>query len=292
MFQIDIKDVQAIGEARIVFEDNSIVEFTGDNSNGKSIISKVIQSLTSGDIRHKDTRLTLIKDGTEQGVVLFTHDNEQLGILMRPETKDSFIMYIPDLSNPSEKILRAMNDPEGCDALVKRFGFRTYAGGDICLQLSPTWGAIPFITTSGSVNNDIVEDITVDKVADEFLKTFSTITFPVFKDKIARLKRDRDNAQAILDNMESYDWRAYEKLAEEMRELWLAMKEYEFIEIEDLAVPNLSIIPYQSTNIKDIPIVRFYDYGPTIIDVNKSLNDYIQIMNGVCPTCGTPLKEV
>lgn len=289
MFKIDIKDVQAIRNATITFEDNTIVEFTGDNSNGKSVISKVIQALTSGDIRHKDVRRTLINDESTEGVIVFTHNQESLGIIMREETKDSIIAYTPDTSDNTTGIFRSMNDPEGCDALVKKFGFRTYAGGDICLQLSPTWGAIPFITTNGSVNDAIVQDITVDKIADEFLKTFQSITFPLFKDKIQKLKHEKEIYKSALENMESYDWKAYEDIGSRMRETYNILTKLNFLELNDIPIPNLEILPVSELDIRPLPIIEFYDYVPDINTIDKELDDLLAVLNGVCPTCNKPL---
>ena len=85
MFKIDLINVQAIGEAHIVMEDNTINVFTGNNSNGKSIVSKVIEYLSKGDLIHKDVREALIKDSAEQAVVLMTLGSRQLGLVLTRE---------------------------------------------------------------------------------------------------------------------------------------------------------------------------------------------------------------
>lgn len=291
MFKIDLQNIQAIGNAHIVVENNTIVEFVGDNSNGKSVISKVIENLVSGDIAHEDVRRTLIKDNTEQGVVIFTYNEKQLGLILKPAVKESLIMYKPNIiDDPENAIFRAINDADGLNAIVREFGFRAYANGDICLQLHPTWGAIPFITTSGATNNSIVEDITRDKIADNFLSSFQTITFPVFKEKIARLQKERDSAKAVLDNMESYDWRAYDAIYEELSEVYQQIKDYEYCYIDDIPVPDLSVVPVSNIQIPDIPIIQFYDLCSRI-PYPKSLDDYLKVLSGVCPTCGRPLFE-
>ena len=291
MFKIDLQNIQAIGNAHIVVENNTIVEFVGDNSNGKSVISKVIENLVSGDIAHEDVRRTLIKDNTEQGVVIFTYNEKQLGLILKPAVKDSLIMYKPNIiDDPENAIFRAINDADGLNAIVREFGFRAYANGDICLQLHPTWGAIPFITTSGATNNSIVEDITRDKIADNFLSSFQTITFPVFKEKIARLQKEHDSAKAVLDNMESYDWRAYDAIYEELSEVYQQIKDYEYCYIDDIPVPDLSVVPVSNIQIPDIPIIQFYDLCSRI-SYPKSLDDYLKVLSGVCPTCGRPLFE-
>lgn len=291
MFKIDLQNIQAIGNAHIVVENNTIVEFVGDNSNGKSVISKVIENLVSGDIAHEDVRRTLIKDNTEQGVVIFTYNEKQLGLILKPAVKESLIMYKPNIvDDPENAIFRAINDTDGLNAIVREFGFRAYANGDICLQLHPTWGAIPFITTSGATNNSIVEDITRDKIADNFLSSFQTITFPVFKEKIARLQKEHDSAKAVLDNMESYDWRAYDAIYEELSEIYQQIKDYEYCYIGDIPVPDLSVIPVSNLQIPDIPIIQFYDLCHKIT-YPKSLDDYLKVLSGVCPTCGRALFE-
>ena len=291
MFKIDLQNIQAIGNAHIVVENNTIVEFVGDNSNGKSVISKVIENLVSGDIAHEDVRRTLIKDNTEQGVVIFTYNEKQLGLILKPAVKESLIMYKPNIiDDPENAIFRAINDADGLNSIVREFGFRAYANGDICLQLHPTWGAIPFITTSGATNNSIVEDITRDKIADNFLSSFQTITFPVFKEKIARLQKEHDNAKAVLDNMESYDWRAYDAIYEKLSEIYQQIKDYKYGYIEDIPIPDLSVLPVSRVQIPDIPIVQFYDLCP-VIEYPTELDDYVKVLNGVCPTCGRALFE-
>lgn len=294
MLKIDLINVQAIGEAHIIAEDNTIVEFVGNNSNGKSIVSKVIEEMTKGDLIHKDVRESLIKDGSESAVILFTLHNKQLGVVLTHELKSCVMMYVPDMSKedePGGKILRPLSDSDGCNIMIKEFGFRTYAKGEICLQLAPTFGAIPFVTTGGSVNNDIVTDITIDRIADEFLKSFANITFPMFKDRIKRMTLERDHLQMIVDNMESYDWHAYEDIAERMSGVYNAIAPYKELEISNIPVPRLEIIPVPSYEIRNIPVVQIYNYCLPISEIGKELLDYVEISKGICPTCGRPLFE-
>lgn len=289
MIKIDVYDIQVIGSASIELPENSIIEFTGDNSNGKSVITKLLTMLLNGDIRNESVRRALIKDGKERGVFLMTHNKEQLGVVITPHIGGSIVMYNSDCGNQETMIVRQLNDIKGCEALIHKFGFRCYNNGEVCLQIHPTWGPIPFITTSGQTNYEIVEDITVDKIADEFLKTFKDITFPSFKNSIKRLKNEKENITTILDNMESYDWRAYEEISQKIKPIYSALSKCDFIEIENIPIPNLNIVPVNKIEINNIPIVTGYDYAPTILTIGKELDDYLEIVNGICPTCGKPL---
>lgn len=294
MFIIDLINIQSIGRARITIEDNSIVEFVGNNSNGKSIFTKVLEYLTKGDLIHRDVREALIKDNADRGVVLITLNNKQLGLILEHEIKNSYIMYIPDVereNEPNGKIVRPLGDSDGVQKLIKAFGLRVYQKGDICLQIAPTFGSIPFVTTSGGTNSDIVTDITIDKVADEFLKSFSAITFPTFKRRIQQLTQERDSLNMVLENMESYDWKLYEDLHERLNETYNAYKSYKELEINPIPVPNLEIIPVSEHRIENIPVVTIYDYCLPIKPIGKELDDYVEILNGTCPTCGRPLFE-
>lgn len=294
MLKVDLMNVQAISEAHIIFPNNTITEFTGNNSNGKSILSKVIEYMTKGDLIHKDVREALIKDGTPYAVILFTMNKKQLGLKLGHELKESIIMYVPDIDHEKEQggqIVRALSDSQACELLIREFGFRTYAKGDICLQLAPTFGAIPFVTTSGSVNNDIVTDITIDKVADEFLTSFKTITFPTFKNRIQRLTKEKEHLQELLDNMESYDWHAYEELATRMNQVYRAIAYYKEVQIDEIPIPPLETMPLSEISIGQFPIITAYDYIPMIDAFDKELEDYVSVLNGTCPTCGRPLVE-
>ena len=289
MIKIDLKNVQAIGDAHLEIEDNTIVEFVGDNSNGKSIISKVIEYMTKGDLIHKDVRCSLINDNATEAVFIITHDNEQLALLLRQELKDSYIMYQSDIRNESSRVLRLLSDREACEAMIHQFGFRTYAKGDICLQLFPTFGIIPFVTTSGATNNEIVDDITRDKIAEEFIKSFSTITYPIFKQKIETLRRERSSAQAILDNIEAYDWRSYEELEKELKRLYNIIQPYQFYQARKLEFPRVKLYPVGILKIPTIPRIKIYPLIPQMGSIHKELVTYVQILNGICPTCGKPL---
>jgi hypothetical protein len=292
MITIDMQNVQAIGVAHMEFPENSIIEFSGDNSNGKSILSKIIQALTSGDIRHKDVRRTLIKDGTECGIVSIIHNKEQLGIILREEVADSIVSYNPDMSKGSESaIYRSLNDGEGVNQLVRKFGFRTYSDGDICLQLSPTWGAIPFVTTSGSVNNDIVQDITVDKIAQNFIDSFKTITYPAFRQRLKNLKSEREHLETVLSVIDNYDWREYNELVTKLKRDYEVIKDYRFITINDIPLAEKPEYHLPKLKIRDIHMPRLVSPIGYVKDLSDALEAYQTVRKGFCPTCGRPFLE-
>ena len=286
MIKFAMRNLQAIKEATITIEENSITEFTGDNSNGKSVLTKVLRYLISGDIKYDEIRNPLIRDHEDEGILFITSGTNQLGILLRRKIADCFLLYNNEGGNPSANVVRGLGDRAGCEALLHAFGFRSYQSGEICLQFAPTYGPIPFITTTGKTNAEIADDITTDKVAEEFLKSFNTITFPVFRDMTKNLKKERDSIQTILANLESYDWRAYEAMADKLKLYYNTIKGFSPFTIKDIPVPYLDVIPVSEFFIPDLPHPHFLDYAPSIPIIERELNDYLDIVNGICPTCG------
>ena len=289
MIKIEVYNLQAISEAVITISENSITEFSGDNSNGKSIISKCIQAITSGDIRSKTTRRTLIKDGCDKGVFSITHDKEQMIVLIAEEISNSAIIYVPNIDD-DKKITRPLSDKVALEKMTHKFGFRTYADGDICLQLSPTWGAIPFVTTNGKVNSEIIKDITIDKVAEDFLNGFKTITFPLFRSRIQEMEKEKEYIGNVLDSLEAYDWKAYDALRDKIIDVLDVIQGYTYFQLEPLDIPNFDVQIIEEVKLESIvreeliqPVERLLPIG--------SMNDLITIMNGTCPTCGKSLVD-
>ena len=291
MLKIDLQNIQAIGNAEIVIEENTITVFSGDNSNGKSILSKVIEAVTSGNRKSKDIRRSLIKDGTDCGIISFIKDGTQLAYILKEEVSQSFVVYNPDMTDESKRIVRNLNDKTGLESLNKKFGFRTYADGDICLQLSPTFGAIPFVTTSGKVNADIVQDITVDRIAQSFLDSYKTITHPTFAQRIKNLDKEKEHIEQTLEVIESYDWREYERLAGEMQNILDITQMYSYNKLDHVKVPpNVTIYELPNCRLSHIKLPNLI---PPFELLNKisGIEEYMKLKEGVCPTCGRPMVE-
>lgn len=293
MFAVKLKNIQAIGDCSIIIEDNSITEFTGDNSNGKSVLSKVIERLVSGDIRNKAIRNSLIKDGYDTGNITMLNNEKGLNIVLTRESSSCILSYNSNIKDDTKWIARQLSDADFLSKAIYAFGFRSYNNGDICLQLAPTFGVIPFVTTSGSVNQEIVNDITVDRIADEFLNSFKTITFPTFKNKVSDLKLKIDKNEELLNSLEVVDWKRYKSIGEKLSELYYATQAYTPIHIETFDIPDLNIVDVPIMHIdENIPICIFENYVCKIDEtIYKSIVDLDKLEQGICPTCGRPLVE-
>ena len=288
MFFVEFSNVQAIGSGRLIWDDKTIIAFIGDNSNGKSVLAKVIKAMTSGDLADKEVRESLIKDGTDCASFLIQHDTKQLALIIKREARESCVIYVPDTNKKNENIIRAITDG-GWQELVYEFGFRTYAKGNICLQLRETFGDIPLITTSGSVNDEILKDISSDRFAEQFINNYETITFPLFKARLKQKQQEKDAVLACISGLHAYDFILYDSLYRRMKEVYDAIKDYTYFVLSDIPIPpDVDIIPINVFKLAEIPIPYTAPIFEGLNNITDAITEYNTIMDGQCPTCGKP----
>lgn len=289
MFRITMKNLQCIGEAVIEFDNQSIIEFTGDNSNGKSVLSKTLDVILSGEVRDKTTRKELINDNCEEAFLSIQYETRILLVRLHVEVSQSYIAYYPNSNDLQKCYARPLGDWDGCKILIDKFGFKTYASGSISLQVMPTWGAIPFITTNGAVNYEIVDDITRDKVAEEFLAAFQNYTYPTFRQLIANKQQQLDMSKTVLESIVDYDVEGLDTAIKEMRDIYEVISHISYLNLENVPIPDISIIELSPLELIAPPIVEAVPMFPNLEPIGKELDDLLDILNGVCPTCGKPL---
>jgi hypothetical protein len=329
MILFKLINIQALKDATIAWDDKEIVEFVGDNSNGKSILSKTLDYMVKGDIFDKHIRKDLINDEEDVAQFWIKTDKKTLGIILYRNGTESYFTW----GKNGEELNRRRATEGGFKEVLYDFGFRFYQKGEVCLQVFPTYGPIPFITTSGTTNKEIYDDLTSDKIADDFLSLYGEYTSTTFKLKEKEFRESKERIKSILDNIVEYDYEAYEKLGRKMKEYLLILKNLEFFDFEDINVPpnvcafdemnftfedipiyneqvSLDIEPFEFNDIPVYPIKDevfpegfIFDDIPVspnitipILDlddskVTKSFRNYFDALNKRCPTCGRLLSE-
>lgn len=295
MILVKLENIQSIESAEIGLNEQGLTEFSGNNSNGKSILSRCIEWTCNGNITNKEKRNQLIRDGCTEGRITFVHGKESIIITLREELKDSAVMYLADVNNTDTGIARSLGD-KGYITLLNKFGFRCYFNGDVCLQVAPTYGVIPFVSTSPSANFEIVNDVTKDKVAEEFITTFKTITYPVIRERFKELQTREQTLTTILDNLDTYDWKAYEDIYNRMRAWFDSIASYQDPQPTRWInpIPKFSGVELDTTMTNWINPIPAVDVIPTV-PLSNSLLELVEniekINNRVCPTCGRKLVE-
>lgn len=290
MISFGIRNLQAISDGTIMMDDHSLTQFVGNNSNGKSILGKVIETWVSGSIKSRAARNAIIKDGCDSGTLIITHDNKMLHLIVGQENGNTICSYNPDTTSEEDLTTTRSVTEGGIDELLNAFGFRTYSNGDICLQLSPTFGAVPFITTSPKTNCEIKASICTDRVADEFLTAVEKFTWPAFKSKKTEISARIDKYEAVLKNSVYANWREFIKVKETLERCSYVLNVNPYLEIKDIRIPPMQFVDAPLLDIKPIKYFSYTEHF-NLPPITKSLSDLTEIINGVCPTCGKRLLE-
>lgn len=289
--QISLHNIQSIKDATIELPDTGIVEFIGGNSNGKSILEKVISTITSLDVEDEDSRRTIISDGETSGYIVMVHNGKSLAVLIDHVRDKTVFQYNPDISDKSKLVTRTLREG-GMEALIRDFGWCVYDHRNICLQLYPTFGAIPYINTSYGVNTEITEDVLRDRVADQFLTNYETITYKQAQEFIKQLKSRKNVLEASVNATMVYDYEAYEALATRLKKAIDFYENFETIHLDEIPIPpTLSFIDIPYMQLQEIPIVEFIPNDMHLNDLSESIDNLLSVLNGKCPTCGKNIFE-
>lgn len=292
MIQFHLHNIQSIENATFKFDGPGVVEFQGNNSNGKSILTKVLMALLNGDYLNKRKRRTLIRRGAEEGSIAIVRDKQCVSIYLRQEVKDCFYIWIPNTDQMEKCIKRYVKEgglPEYLDAI----GFKAYPEEGICLQVAPTRGAVPFVTTSYSTNSKIVKSILEDRSATLFIKNYHEVTYPLIQQQVASLHAEKKRIEFGLSQIPTYDVAPYQ----EVLKIISSVLPYGAIPYIDkpLSLPVAEVVNLEPLSYKVQPLFSVQEEPPvldTLVSMfTQGLDEWKSISEGVCPTCGKRLIE-
>lgn len=291
--KIIIKNMMAIKEATFDINEVGVHLFVGENSNGKSILGAVLSNIVLGRISNDDIRESIINDDAQSGSILLVRDNVALHVTVHRELSRTIYVYA-DCSPTGEilsKTVRSFREG-GTKELLSKFGFVFY--DDLCLQITETYGLLPFINTSLKLNGEMVKDHVTDTVAKRFIDNYKNITYGALTAKNRELRNEYKSLQQKLERIVVYDTDLYSE--------WLSKLRYYYDILADL-------VSFEYKPLELIPTVTFIDVEPFVVSdlsdllsisgietfyfkVNSNpLYEYVKVLHGVCPTCGKPLLE-
>jgi len=173
---IEMTNLQAISHYVIELPETGLVRFSGKNSNGKSILRKVLVKTLNKQITKPDYRHSLINKNSTFGELKLTKDNgDYLLIHLERPSAQCFI----ELSTNGNIVKRGMQDKP--IHLVHEFGFHYNEKYDMPLQLFSPGDPQLYVTTSRSMNAAFLNSSLVDERATtaydtmtEYVKTINT----------------------------------------------------------------------------------------------------------------------
>lgn len=289
--EIAIHNLQSIRDVSFSLPDTGIISFSGDNSNGKSILEKIISNVVSMDIADLVTRTTLISDEEDSGYIVMIHNNKSLSVLLHKERDKTIMQYMSDVNNPETKVTRSLREG-GFEEMLWEFGWRSYGDGSICLQIYPTFGTMPLINTSSTVNTEIVEDVVRDKMAEKFMENYSKVTYPLVQATVRNLKSRKNVLESQIAATKTYDYEAYEALGERAQRCLEFFDHFMELTLEEIElVPDVELVDVPYLKLNEIPLVELAEPNMYLDDIETILVEYTEVLNGKCPTCGRGFVE-
>ena len=288
MIQVYLKNIQAIGEYMFRFPDHGIIQFFGDNSNGKSILGKALSAIVFQKLKHDDERLPLINDNAQDALFGIQYGGKQLIVVIH-RIMDNCIYQL--VREDGSKIARKLLD-DGIDEMLREFGFLIYDKRQICLQFCETFGAMPFVNTSDASNGEIVNSVITDIPSEQFIESYK-ITFNEAKVMMKQYNDTIVAHQRRLDMIKPINTDGFSELARRMKRCFAinrAMPHIEEIDIDFVPILHFDIPEIQEVEEEYIPY--FVDYeAKEISSYDLMFDELNKLARGVCPTCGKRFLE-
>lgn len=285
---IHTRGIQSHDDVLIELPETGLVVFSGDNSNGKSVIRKVLEDTIAYNINKAKVRKSLIsKDRSEGSLEIIKYDGSSLYVNINLEASQTWVRLTRANGESVIRYLADKNIPE----LVREFGFHYNDTRDISLNICDSDDSILFFRTSHTTNGDIL----VSALTDTEAQMRYDVLYEQYQEALSNRRQFLDNlqvAQAAKEALVLYNIEEEQELHDICARAasllskfyWPDMKEVpEMIFLPTFNIRTLRLQGY--VELPHIPVVRM-----NIRDISAVALDLIQIEKGVCPTCRRPFS--
>lgn len=285
---IHTRGIQSHDDVLIELPETGLVVFSGDNSNGKSVIRKVLEDTIAYNINKAKVRKSLIsKDRSEGSLEIIKYDGSSLYVNINLEASQTWVRLTRANGESVIRYLADKNIPE----LVREFGFHYNDTRDISLNICDSDDSILFFRTSHTTNGDIL----VSALTDTEAQMRYDVLYEQYQEALSNRRQFLDNlqvAQAAKEALVLYNIEEEQELHDICARAasllskfyWPDMKEVP----EMIFLPTFNILALRLqgyVELPHIPVVRM-----NIRDISAVSLDLIQIEKGVCPTCRRPFS--
>lgn len=288
MIAFRLQNIQSIVDASFIFEkEHGLVQFIGNNSNGKSILGKVISTVVFQQLTSDEDRLPLIRDNEQHGSFSMQWNNKVLGVIFHTDINRCVYIY---QEGDNEPIRRGVRQTDSISKMLRSMGFLIYGRNEVCLQICETYGAMPFINTHKLLNGEIVNACCTDISSENFIKNYNQ-TFKVAKKMFNAYRTDIDKCDAVIESTNYKNYNGLREIIIQLRLLYERGKNMPYIVLDELNPPT-----YLRTDLDCIDIINLYP--PICLETVGLLNNLLNIVKdiqdvylGKCPTCGRRLVD-
>ena len=281
--QIITRNIQNHSEVVIDLPPTGLIVFTGNNSNGKSVIVKVTKELIEGSIKKPKKRASLINRQATFGEVVYVRDDDvTLTLHLTREAATTWVC----LEKPGqEKVVRYLADKSYQD-LVREFGWHYADDVGITLHIAEADESLLFYKTSNKTNGTVLHSATTDASASKAVVNMQQTL------KDARAFRDDCVSkvrllQSTTAELKIYDVEDLSSKRDTLTKYYTILSKVYIPTIPEIkAVPNVRLANVYEPKLPSIRYPRVVDVScniPDILEVARELDD---LRNKKCPLCG------
>lgn len=281
--RIITRNIQNHREVVVELPPTGLIVFTGDNSNGKSVIGKVTQAIITGKISKPRKRASLVNRNAAFGEAIYVRDDDvTLTLHLAREAAATYIKY----EEPGfEPVVRYLAD-KSYKELINRFGWHYDDNSGITLNLAFADEALLFYKTSNKINSSIVTTATSDSTAEKVEEKFATT--------LSEMRSLRENYithvktfQTALTELHVEDIETLSDKKETLSRLYRNISSVYFPKLPEIEpVPDVKFVDIVYPNLPDVKYPKFYNFSVTLPDITSICDELKTLREHRCPTCG------
>ena len=257
--------------------------FTGDNSNGKSVIVKAVRALVLNEIKKPRKRASLVNRKASYGEAIFIRTDDV--ILTMHVAREAASTWISLEVPGQDKIVRYLSDKSYTE-LVQTFGLQVAGESGISLNVAEADESLLFYKTPTKTNHEVLQIATVDSRA----MTAATN----MENTLAETRQFRDacaaQARTIKPALQELHIGDVEALTERRNKLFRYYSILSRIYIPTIpeikAVPKVRITNVYIPTLPKIKWPKVHNIYLNVPDILPVANELKSVREGKCPTCG------
>lgn len=276
--------MQCHKEMDIELPETGVIAFTGNNNNGKSVVTKILKRLISNQFQARPrARASLINRNAQYGEATFVRsDGMSLTLHLTRDAAGTYLRLEVPGEEPVTRYLADKSFPDLC----KQFGFHYAPERDITLNVAEADEALLFFATSNACNYDILDTAMSDPVA---ALSLENVGF-VYKQagEIRDIATNKINTcNTTIASLQIYD---EEEAAQKAKELSYYYNILSRVYIPVLPavehVPKINLLHVHVPRIPKVVYPPIYNVSCRIPDVTGIAKEIQMLKDKVCPLCG------
>lgn len=276
-------NIQNHAEVVIDLPKTGLVVFTGENSNGKSVITRATRAIIQNEISKPRKRASLVNRNASWGEITYIRgDDVTLTVRIAREANATYVKYVEPGQEP---VVRYLADKSYVE-LIQRFGWHYDDDTGITLNIAEAEDSLLFYKTSNKTNAKLLNTATQDRSANTVLQNFNELLNLGRQTRTANVQKIK-SFNTALEQLEVYDVEALQAKRDKMQMLYNRLAGIYFPTLPKIRpVPKVSFSDIQFPDLPKIKYPRIMNVSCAIPDITPIAQELKVLKENKCPTCG------